>query len=319
MPLRSACLIFNPIAGSGDPKQDLLRIQELLEPEIALEILELVEDDDIATLAAKAIASEVDIIIASGGDGTLSAVASALVNVPIPMGVIPRGTANAFASALGIPNNLDKACEAILQGAPKAVDVAECNGQLMILLVGIGFEADTVERTDTEKKNRFGMLAYILSGIQELAHLERFKAEIVTENKIIEVVASAITVANAAPPTSILAQGPAGILADDGLLDITIVAPENVGEAIAASYQLFQSALRGEAAEHPSVGYLRAKEITVTTEPPQTVALDGEIVGETPISIKCLPQALTLIVPFIPEPEPEEKLDSIPNLDVKPR
>jgi len=319
MPRRTASLIFNPASGSAVPGEDLIRIREILEPEIDLEVIELTEDKDIAELAAAAIAKEVDIVIASGGDGTLSAVASALVNSRAALGVIPRGTANAFAAALGISENLETACEAILEGITTSIDVAKCDGKLMVLLAGIGFEADAVKRTNIEKKNRFGMLAYVLSGIQELTNLQRFEAEIVTEDKIIHVAASAITIANAAPPTSILAQGPADLVADDGLLDITIVAPENIGGAIAASYQLFQSALRGVAAEHPSIGYLRAKEVKVSTTPPQTIALDGEIIGKTPIEIQCLPHALNLIVPFIPESGPEENLDHLPNLDVQSR
>ena len=101
------------------------------------------------------------------------------------------------------------------------VDAARCNGLPMVLLAGIGFEAETVERASREAKKRFGVLAYVMAGIQEWRELEAFEAEIETEDKVITVTASAVTVANAAPPTSILAQGPAGVIFDDGLLDIT--------------------------------------------------------------------------------------------------
>jgi diacylglycerol kinase family enzyme len=93
----------------------------------------------------------------------------------------------------------------------------------MVLLAGIGFEAGTVEKAYREAKNRFGMMAYILAGIQELGNLQKFAVEIETEDKIIQAIASAVTVADAAPPTSVLAQGPAGIIFDDGLLDLTIL------------------------------------------------------------------------------------------------
>ncbi|MBD2157401.1 YegS/Rv2252/BmrU family lipid kinase [Leptolyngbya sp. FACHB-16] len=316
---RSACLIFNPISGSGNPEQDLERIQALLSPQIDLTVLEFSEDKDICDLAEEAIASQCDIIIASGGDGTLNGVASALIDHDIPLGIIPRGTANAFASAMGIPDNLDAACEAILQGNTKQVDLARCNDKPMVLLAGVGLEAAAIERTDTEKKSRFGLLAYVLSGIQELTHLKRFQTEIVTEDSVINVDASSVIVANAAPPTSILAQGPAGLLADDGLLDITIVATEGIADTLAASYQLFQSALRGKAAQHPNIGYLRARTVKISTDPPQTVALDGELLGETPIEIECLPKALTLIVPSAPDDEAEKRLEHMADLNIQPR
>lgn len=305
MPRRSASLIFNPVSGSGDPDHDLERIQYLLSPEIDLTVLIFSEDKNICDLADEAIAHQSDIIIASGGDGTLNGVASALLHRNIPLGIIPRGTANAFATAMGIPDNLDAACEAILQGKTKQVDLARCNDKTMVLLAGMGLEAAAIERTDTEKKNRFGILAYVLSGVQELTNLQPFDAELVTEESTINVAASSIIVANAAPPSSILAQGPAGLIADDGLLDVTIVATEGIADTLVASYQLFQSALRRKPAQHPNIGYLRAKTIKISTNPPQTVALDGELIGQTPIEIECLPKSLTLIIPLTLDNEPE--------------
>ncbi|PSB03881.1 lipid kinase, partial [filamentous cyanobacterium Phorm 46] len=225
---RSACLIFNPVAGNSNPDQDLARIQELLEPFIDLDIRLTTVEIDADQLAREAVARGVDEIIASGGDGTLSAVAGAIVSTNIPLGIISRGTANAFANALDIPNTIETACANILGGLTRVVDAAICNGKMpMVLLAGVGFEAETVELADRDMKNRWGMLAYIISGIQQLNNLERFEAEIETEDKIITVTAVAVTVANAAPPTSILAQGPAGIIFDDGLLDVTLVAPQN--------------------------------------------------------------------------------------------
>lgn len=314
---RSACLIFNPVAGQGNPEVDLAEIRAILEPEITLDIYLTTEEIGADKLAQEAIERGVDEIIASGGDGTLSAAAIAVIGTNIPFGIISRGTANAFANALGIPDTIDAACHTILQGATRNIDVAYCNDQPMVLLAGIGFEAETVELADREAKNRFGMLAYILAGIQQLRHLESFDVEIETEDKIIKTRASAVTVANAAPPTSVLAQGPAGILYNDGLLDLTIVAPANKAGAIAATYHLFQTASSGNAAERDDIGYLRAKQFKITTEPPQKVVLDGEIIGMTPIEVKCVPAGLNIFVPLVDEVDPTEKLEGLPNLTIE--
>ncbi|MEP0869363.1 YegS/Rv2252/BmrU family lipid kinase [Trichocoleus desertorum AS-A10] len=314
--IRSACLIFNPIAGQSDPAQDLAKIRALLEPEMELEILSTTKTVDADQLAYNAVQRGVEVLIASGGDGTLSATAAALVGTDIPLGVISRGTANAFANALGIPDSIEAACATILAGETKKVDAAYCNGKPMLLLAGIGFEAETVEQADRTSKNRLGMLAYILAGVKQLGQLPAFDAEIETDDQIIQVSASAITVANAAPPTSILAQGPAGVIFDDGLLDLTVVAPRNVAGAIAASYHLLQSALTGNATERDDIGYLRAKRLKVSTQPPQKVVLDGELIGTTPIELECVPQGLTIFAPSAPETVIEEKLDGLPNLVV---
>ena len=314
---RSACLIFNPVAGQGDSEQDLAQIKAILEPEINLDIYLTTKEIGADKLAQEAVKRGVDAIIASGGDGTLSAAAAAVVGTGIPFGIISRGTANAFATALEIPDTIEAACHTILQGGTRIVDAAYCNDYPMVLLAGIGFEAETVERADRESKNRFGIMAYILAGLQELRDFETFEVEIETEDKIVKTSAAAVTVANAAPPTSVLAQGPAGIVVDDGFLDLTIVAPANKAAAIAATVHLFQTASAGSPVERDDIGYMRAKQFKITTEPPQKVVIDGEMVGTTPIEIKCVPGGLNVFVPLVEEVVPVEKLEGLPDLVVE--
>jgi len=271
---------------------------------------------DADQLALEAVNQGVEAVIAAGGDGTISAATTALIGTGIPLGIICRGTANAFANALDLPMSIEAACQTILAGATRVVDAAKCNGKSMVLLAGIGFEAETVDRADREAKNRFGLLAYVLAGIEQLRQLTQFEAEIETEDKIIKVSASAITIANAAPPTSILAQGSAGVVFDDGLLDVTIIAPANKAGAIAVSYELLTSALKGDATTRPDIGYLRTKQLTITTEPPQKVVVDGEIMGTTPVTIECIPGSLTVFAPRNGLLQPLERLEGLPNLSV---
>lgn len=314
---RSACLIFNPVAGQGNSEQDLAMIRAILEPEIDLDIQLTTEDISADDLARAAVERGVDTIIVSGGDGTLSAAAAAVVGTNIPFGIISRGTANAFAHALGIPDTIDAACKVILQEKTRTVDAAYCNGYPMVLLTGIGFEAETVERADRETKKQLGIMAYIVAGLQELRNLESFDVEIETEDKIIKTSAVAVTVANAAPSSSILAQGPAGIIVDDGLLDLTIVAPATKTGAVAAALHLFQTASTGNAAERNDIGYLRAKQFKITTNPLQKVVVDGEILGKTPVEIHCVPAGLKVFVPSVDEQEPVERLEGLPNLTIE--
>lgn len=311
---QSACLIFNPVAGQGDAEAELAQIRALLEPELELDICFTTPEISAEQLAQQAIAKGTQRIIASGGDGTLSAVASVLVESNIALGIISRGTANAFAAALGIPDTIPEACQTILQGYTRTVDAARCNDQTLLLLAGIGFEAETVEKADRESKHRFGLLAYILAGFQQLRELQSFDVVIETENRIIKTTAAAVTVANAAPPTSVLAQGPAAVIPDDGLLDLTIVAPTSRVGAIAATYHLLQTATAGNPVERDDIGYLRAKQFQISTDPPQKVAIDGELAGTTPVTISCLPAALRVYVPLAVAVELEEKLEGLPNL-----
>ncbi len=291
-------LIFNPVAGQGNPNQELMQIQKLLEPQIQLEVCITEPEVDPADYAQQAIAAQADLVIASGGDGTVSAVAGALINTGIPLGIIPRGTANAFSVALNIPTNVQAACELILSGTTRIVDAARCNGLPMILLAGIGFEAETVDRANREVKNRLGTLAYILAGIQQLNEHELFTTYIEVEGVVNEFEAGAVTIANAAPPTSILAQGSGEVLAHDGLLDVTISTSNTRLQAVQAMFSLLGAGLVKAAPNRPDVVHLRAPRLTVTTTPPQKVVVDGEIIGTTPVEIECISDGLKVFAPL---------------------
>ncbi|MGB3294198.1 MAG: YegS/Rv2252/BmrU family lipid kinase [Phormidesmis sp.] len=310
-------LIFNPVSGQGDPEAELALIRQEIEAEASLSILETSLEETAEELAQRAIAQSADCIVASGGDGTVSAVAGAMIESDIPLGIIPRGTANAIASAFGISNNLKDACQIVLTGVSRNIDVANCNGKPLLLLAGVGLEADVIEQANRPLKNKIGTAAYILSAFQQVQDLSTFEVELETPDRIITVDAAGITVANAAPATSVLAQGPSAVLPYDGLLDVTIFAPKGTGSAIAASYNLFQSALSDRSTQRTDVGYFRCTSVRVSTEPEQKVVLDGELVGSTPIDIYCIPRGLTLMTPESGGVDPTEKLEGLPNLKIQ--
>jgi YegS/Rv2252/BmrU family lipid kinase len=296
---RSACLIFNPASGQGNPDRDLRLIREQLEPTFQLEIYQTTPEDNADTLLQKAIASSSDTVIVAGGDGTVSAVAQALIQTPKVLGILPRGTANAFAAALGIPSDLQAACGVLLHGTIRRIDTAMCNDQAMILLAGIGFEAETVERANREVKNQWGVLAYLLAGMQQLNQQELFATQIEIAGEVSQFQAGAITIANAAPPTSVLAQGFGQVIPDDGLLEVTIGTPDTTLKAIDAITDLMGAALAKTPTNREDIICLRTPQIQITTDPLQKVVIDGEIVGTTPIQVKCVPNSLSVIVPLI--------------------
>ena len=295
-----AHLIFNPVSGGGNGLQDLKFIQQTLDPHLHLEVHLTSPDIDPQELTLQAIATGADLIIASGGDGTVSAVAGALIGSNIPLGIIPRGTANAFSMALGITqqiSQLRRACEIILAGKTRVVDAARCNNLPLILLAGIGYEAETIEKADREAKNRWGSLAYIMAGWQQLDEQKLFEAEVEIEGEIKTFQAGAITVANAAPPTSVLAQGIGEVIADDGLLDITIATVDNKLQAVTTLFSMLGAALINTSAELDNIVHVRARKVKISAVPAQKVVLDGEIIGNTPLEIECIPQSLTVFAP----------------------
>lgn len=294
-----AHLIFNPVAGQGNAEQELTLIQQLLQPHMSLHIHETTAETNPKELVEMALEQGADLVIASGGDGTVSAVAGALIGTGIPLGIIPRGTANAFAVALGLPRLLPvrNACQVILAGQPRQVDAARCNGIPMILLVGIGYEAEMVDLASRELKEQWGVMAYLMAGWQMLDEQDQFQAEIEANGEVYELQAAAITVANAAPPTSVLAQGAGEVIYDDGLLDVTIAAAETKVQAITTMLRMWGAAMVRSGNQQQNVVHARAQTVTITTNPPQKVVVDGEVIGLTPVKVECIPDGLTVFTP----------------------
>ncbi|NEQ98593.1 MAG: methylglyoxal synthase [Cyanothece sp. SIO2G6] len=297
---RVAHLIFNPVAGQGSADNDLTLIQGLLSPYFHLQVHQTTPEQSAAELTQEAIASQADIVIASGGDGTVSAVASRLISTDIPLGVIPRGTANAFGQALGIANAMmpiRTACHIIAEGHTQTIDAARCNDTPMVLLAGIGFEAEMVEKADRALKDQWGVLAYLMAGWQQLDEQELFDAAIEIDDEVYRMEVGAITVANAAPPTSVFAQGSGEVVYDDGLLNVTLAKADTKLQAVTAMLNTLGAALINSPTNHENIHYLCTRQLKIATNPPQKVVVDGEIIGMTPVEVECIPKALTVFVP----------------------
>lgn len=302
-----AYMIFNPVAGQGNPDMDLATIREILEPQILVNVIMTQPDVDPAHQArevVETIQSKRDndlghsLIIASGGDGTVSAVAGATIGTGIPLGVIPRGTANAFAVGLGLPTNLRAACNTILAGNTHVIDAARCNGIPMILLAGLGFEAGMVTKASRELKNELGNLAYLLAGVRQLATAQPFQAAVEIDGEITEINTTALTVANVAPATSVLAQGLGQVIPDDGLLEVTIAVNQTRLQGLKSLAALVKNAAIRLPTQREDILCMRTSKLKVTTDPPQTLVIDGEVISANPIEFECIPQGLTVYAPL---------------------
>ena len=304
---RRGYLIFNPVAGQGNPEAELAEIRSYLEPQFMLQVWKTQPDLDPAE-QAKTLIKEIkafeaegegeSIIIASGGDGTVGAVASALQGSDIPLGIIPRGTANAFSVALGIPTGVKAACTNLLLGNLRRVDVAVCNDRPMILLAGLGFEAGMVDKASRELKNILGPMAYIFSGARQLMDQHPFQATMQIDGNEYQLDASAITVANAAPATSVMAQGFGEVIPDDGLLEVIVATPKDRIAGFSVLSSLAWSAIKSSNANHSNIACFRAKTLEISLKGIQKLVIDGEVLDAQTITVSVNPQALQVIAPI---------------------
>jgi YegS/Rv2252/BmrU family lipid kinase len=292
-----ATLIHSPRGGSATD-EDLEQTRTLLSHSLDLEVLRVEGDTNPADLARQAVAAGAKVVIASGGDGSVSSVASAIVGRDdVALGIVPRGTANSIAAFLGIPRDLETACAIIRDGHTRQIDTARVNDVSMVLMATIGLHAEAITDVDPERKKRFGAFAYVLEEVERMLDAELFDVTIDANGQEVTLPANSVTVANIARPATLLAQGPASIIEDDGLLDVTIVAIRGFADAVGTTLHLATSALRQQPAERDNVGFFRTKRIRITTSQSKRVMVDGEDATQTPLVIECVPRSLRVLVP----------------------
>jgi len=234
------------------------------------------------------------VVAVYGGDGTVGAVASALIGTEVPLAIFPGGTANVMSVELGIPNDLAQACALSFSGAGKTrkIDMGQIGDRQFMLRIGIGFEAEMVEGADRQLKDKLGTFAYALSALQalRLPKLARYRLTLDGHQREIEGMTCIIANTGNVGRTN-LALVP-GIHVSDGLLDVIVVRRGDVPALLAVA----ASVLSGSAGAEP-LQHFQAREVSVEMEPQQAVTIDGEMVDVSPIHVKVIPDALRVIVP----------------------
>jgi diacylglycerol kinase (ATP) len=286
-------VIVNPASGQDRPI--LGPLNRAFQPAgIRWEVKITQEAGDACRFAQEAVAQGVDAVAAYGGDGTIMEVASGLIGSQVPMAIFPGGTANVMSVELGIPNDLAQACALVSseERALRQVDMGQINKRTFLLRAGVGFEADLVQGASRELKDRIGNLAYVVSALQALTNARPSHYQLTLDGTEIEIDGITCMIANSGnlgQPGLSLAPS---INVDDGLLDVIVI---RAGDIVSMLSLIASVVGKNENAE--PLQHYQAREVKVRTETPQTVQADGEILGETPVSARVLPQAVTVIVP----------------------
>jgi diacylglycerol kinase (ATP) len=287
-------VIINPASGQPEPVLHTLN-KVFREAGFDWDVSITKEDGDATRFAAKAVAAGADIVAAYGGDGTVMGVAMALREVDTPLAILPGGTANLMSVELGIPKDLEKAALIACSenSIIRQVDMGQMNEERYFLLrVGLGFSARKVEYADRALKDRFGILAYTLAGLKALTDDNKAHYRLVLDGQENEVEGLACLVDNAGN-MGISGVAPAhNISVSDGLLDVIIVRSTAFVSMLTSGPSLL-----GEKA-NPEVSYhWQASQIRIDAAPAQPVQVDGELGGETPVTIRAVPNAVRVIVP----------------------
>jgi YegS/Rv2252/BmrU family lipid kinase len=288
-------VIVNPAAGQGQPALDLLE-NVFRAAGAAWDCCVVEQGGDARALAEEAVAAGVEAIAVYGGDGTVSAVASALRGSGVPMAIFPGGTANVMSIELGIPGDLAEAAALVCGGAgmTRTVDMGELEQGAFLLRAGVGFEAQMVEGAGALKE-RVGTLAYTLAALQALREPKVSRYRLTLDGQEVESEGLTCIIANSGSlGVPGLTFAPT-ILVDDGLLDVIVLRQADLGSLLS----LLASVLRGDENAAP-LQHWQAREINVVADPPQSVQVDGEMQGTTPLHARIHPRAVEIIVPKPP-------------------
>ena len=136
----------------------------------------------------EAYAGNYDLVVCSGGDGTLDEVVTGMMQckAKVPLGYIPAGSTNDFASSLGIPKDMEKAAEAAVTGKPFPCDVGLFNGDYFVYVAAFGLFTEVSYKTSQEWKNVLGHAAYILEGAKCLHDIPSFMMQVEYNNMRIQ-------------------------------------------------------------------------------------------------------------------------------------
>ena len=242
--------------------------------------IELIDGGD-CEVRAKAAAERGDkLVIVGGGDGSISAAASALVDSKTALGVLPLGTLNHFARDLGIPADLDEAAKLIAAGHERRVDVAEMNGRIFINNSAIGLYPLMVRDRDVQQKRlgRSKRLAMLVASVRTLARFNHQRLTLTVNDEKARVDTPLLFVGNNDYRLDIGAAGQRESL-DDGQLSVFVMRKNTRRGLIAASIR----ALFNRAREDDMVSLENVQRLRVDSHRGQlSVSLDGEVVRETP-------------------------------------
>jgi YegS/Rv2252/BmrU family lipid kinase len=303
---RKVHIIVNPASGQDRPVLKLLN--SAFQPSgIEWRVLVTTGPGDARRFVAEALAENVEVVAVYGGDGTIMEVARGLIGSGIPLAIFPGGTANVMSVELGIPNDLAQACALVCggQGVMRTIDVGQVGDHIFLTRLSLGLEAQIVENTAREDKDRSGWLAYMLTALRELSNPPLAHYYLTLDGQAVESEGLVCLVANSGilTPNSGIAGQPTLSIAPnvsihDGMLDVIVVRGSDLGALLAVAASVVAGNENAEPLQH-----WQAREVTVDADPPQTIQCDGEMIGPTPIQVRVLPQALTILVPKAAQPK----------------
>lgn len=285
--------VFNPKAGKGKIKTALMDIVDIFNKggyEVIIHATQCPRD---AYEMTRQYADKVDLIVCSGGDGTLDEVVTGLVETgsKVPVGYIPAGSTNDFAGSLFIPKNMTAAAEMIMEENLYRCDIGKINNQTFTYIAAFGLFTDVAYETDQDLKNILGHLAYLLEGVKRLFDIQSYHMKVTTEDEIFEDDFMYGMITNSRSVGGFKNLTGKNVDMNDGLFEVTLITtPKNPLEM----QEIIAGLMSGK--DNSDLIYtFKTSRIRIQSDEAVAWTLDGEYGGDTKeVEIQNLHRALNL-------------------------
>ena len=295
-PITRICCIINKHSGTAGNAPRPVLVELFSKHGITPDILEPENAGSIRALAEDAALRGYDIIVAAGGDGTVNAVASAIVgHGTIRLGVLPTGTLNHFARDLGIPVELESAVDNIVAGNARAVDVGEVNGRIFVNNSSLGLYPAIIRLRETLQRSGFGKFpAAIWASVRIIARFRHLHLELHSGLELpVHLTTAMLFVGNNAYEMSVNELGQRRSI-DSGQLWIMLPTATNLWALLRSLFFI----VTGREAANDLLTYETTELVVVSRRRSLNVAADGEVLQlQAPLTYRTLPKSLRVVVP----------------------
>ncbi len=290
----TARLIVNPTSGGGRGARIARQASlELQRRGCRHEVLYSHSPTDPGVLARQAVAAGCPLVVGVGGDGLVHAVANSLVGTPATLGIIPAGRGNDIARGLGIPLRLTEACELIAHAQPvPRIDVGQAHGRYFFSVALVGLAAEINRRSNRMGRFRFNAVYSLLTVLSVfLSAPQTFTIRCDGHEQ--RCYSWLIAVGNAWSSGRGMQLVP-GARVDDGVLDACVAHGMGKWELL---LRAFPRVFHGTHVYLTGIESLRGREMLIRSETPGDIYADGERLGSLPVTLRAIPQALSVIRP----------------------
>jgi diacylglycerol kinase family enzyme len=254
--------------------------------------LETTPEDPGRGQAESAVSAGAELVLACGGDGTVTACAEGIAGTGVPLAIIPLGTGNLLARNVGLPSGREDALAVALGGVQQPVDAGRVNGALFVVMAGLGLDARMLDGASEPLKRRLGWLAYAVSAVRHLGDRPMHVTVQADGGRPRRLRANAVIVGNVGWLRGGLPLLP-DARPDDGRLDAVVLVARGLTGWLAAAASI---ALRRPAGG--GIYRVQFTELRVTLDRAEQWELDGEVVGSTrELTVTAQPAALLLRMP----------------------